>query len=289
MRAILSGDTPAPPISRLTGLRLAEVGPGSATFTMPLSRWLLGPQDTVTLGALTMPADGAMGCAILTELPAQTPITTAELSLRLLHAPGPGGTVHAVGRVVHTAAPLVLAEVEVRDDSDQLLAHGSSLYMTMPGTSYRPPAPSPTPRTEPDGPDPWQRELADHDRPPIELLTGLAPVTAGDGRAVFTLPASPWLCAPPPGRVQGGMVATLAEAAMEAALQTRAPAATRYAPVDLKMNYLRPLASDGRPARAEAHAVHSGRRLAVAHASVTDADGRAIAAATGSGLFTAVT
>jgi uncharacterized protein (TIGR00369 family) len=287
MRAILSGETPAPPISRLTGMRLAEIAPGTATFTMPLSRWLTGPRGTVPLGVLTMPADAAMGCAIITELPARSPITTAELSLRLLHAPAPGGTVRAVGRVVHTAAPMVLAEVEVRDDRGLLVAHGSSLYVTLAGGTYRAPVQNPPPQGDGAGPDPWERELDPAVVAPIELLTGLTPVTAADGRAVYVLPASQWLCAPPPGRVQGGMVAMLAEAAMEGALQTQAPPATTYVPADLKINFLRPLASDGREARAEAHAVHTGRRIAVANAEVTDPDGRPIAVATGSGLFAA--
>jgi uncharacterized protein (TIGR00369 family) len=287
MRAILSGDTPSPPISRLTGMRLTEIAPGTATFTMPLSRWLTGPSGTVPLGVLTMPADAAMGCAIMTELPARSPITTAELSLRLLHAPEPGGVARAVGRVVHVAAPMVLAEVEVRDDRGLLLAHGSSLYMTLAGGTYRAPVENPPPDGDASGPDPWERDLDAAVASPIELLTGLAPVTAAAGRATFVLPASPWLCAPPPGRVQGGMVALLAEAAMEAALQTQAPPTTTYGPVDLKINYLRPLASDGREARADARAVHAGRRIAVASAEVTDADGRPIAVATGSGLFAA--
>jgi uncharacterized protein (TIGR00369 family) len=235
MRAILSGDTPAPPISRLTGMRLTEIAPGTATFTMPLSRWLVGPRGTVSLGVLTMPADAAMGCAIMTELPAQTPITTAELSLRLLQVPGPGGTLRARARVVQVAAPMVLAEVEVRDDREVMIAHGSSLYMTMAGGTYRAPVTTAAPQADGDGPDPWERELDPAVPVPIELLTGLAPVSAADGHAIFALPASPWFCAPPPGRVQGGVVAMLAEAAMEGAASTQAPAAAGYAPVDLKI------------------------------------------------------
>ena len=182
---------------------------------------------------------------------------------------------------------MVLAEVEVRDDRGILIAHGSSLYITLAGGSYRAPAQTPVPDGDGSGPDPWERELDPAASSPIGLLTGLAPVTAADGRATFALPASPWLCAPPPGRVQGGMVAMLAEAAIESALQTEAPCRTTYAPADLKVNYLRPLASDGREARAEARAVHAGRRIAVATAEVTDADGRSVAVATGSGLFVA--
>ena len=287
MRAILSGETPSPPISRLTGMRLAEIASGTATFTMPLSRWLTGRRGTVPLGVLTMPADAAMGCAIITELPPRSPITTAELSLRLLHAPEPGGAARAVGRVVAVAAPMVLAEVEVRDDRG-LAARPRKLAVHDDGRRHLPcPGGESAPDGDGAGPDPWQRELDPTVAAPIELLTGLRPVTAADGRCTYALPASQWLCAPPPGRVQGGMVAMLAEAALDGALQTKAPPATTYAPVDLKVNFLRPLASDGAEARAEANAVHSGRRIAVANAEVRDAAGRPIAVATGSGLFSA--
>ena len=42
-------------------------------------------------------------------------------------------------------------------------------------------------------------------------------------------------------------------------MQTAAPAAVRFVPLELKVNYLRPLASDGREARAHATLIHGGR------------------------------
>ena len=71
-----------------------------------------------------------------------------------------------------------------------------------------------------------------------------------EGEATFVLPASEWLSAAPPGRVQGGAIALLAEAALSTAIQTTLPARTALSPIDLKVNYLRPLASDGREATA---------------------------------------
>jgi uncharacterized protein (TIGR00369 family) len=120
--------------------------------------------------------------------------------------------------------------------------------------------------------------------PPISRLTGLVPSAASSGQVTFTMPATEWLCAPPRGRVQGGAVAMLAETALSAAIQTRMAAGTAIAPVDLKVNYLRPLAADGRPASARGQVVHAGRRVAVAGAEVVDADGRPVAVATGSAM-----
>jgi uncharacterized protein (TIGR00369 family) len=77
----------------------------------------------------------------------------------------------------------------------------------------------------------------------------------------------------------------LAETALGAAIQTTLPAKTAVAPIDLKVNYLRPLGSDGREATARGTVVHAGRRIAVAHAEVHDADGKHVALATGSAMI----
>ena len=76
----------------------------------------------------------------------------------------------------------------------------------------------------------------------------------------------------------------LADAAVTAAIRTGAPTGTTFVPIDLKVNYLRPLAGDGREARAHAKVVHGGRRIAVAGAEVFDPDGTPIAVATGSAV-----
>jgi uncharacterized protein (TIGR00369 family) len=72
---------------------------------------------------------------------------------------------------------------------------------------------------------------------------------------------------------------------LSAAIQTTLPAGTALAPIDLKVNYLRPLSSDGREATARGTIAHAGRRIAVAHAEVRDADGKQVALATGSAMI----
>lgn len=282
LEAMLDGETPAPPLSRLTGLRLDAVGDGQATFTMPLTRWLSGEDGSVSLGALTIPADAAMACAILTQLPARTPLTTTELALRVVRPTEPGGSIHAHGRVISLGSPLALSETSLLDDHGDLVAHGTSLCMILPPVSAEPAGGEAAPaQNAADGPDPWQREPPESGLP-LQALTGMTLVGGRAGEAEFTIPASPWFEAPPPGRVQGGVVALLADATLAAAVWTTA--AGTYTPVELKVNYLRPLASDGRRARATARVVHSGRRIAVAAGEITDADGRPIAIISGSGL-----
>lgn len=287
LQALLDGSSPAPPLSRLTGMRLVEFAPGAATFTMPLSPWLADATGAVPLGPLTMPADAAMACAIIAGLPAGTGLTTSELGLRQVRAVRPGTTVTARGRMLDPGPPVALAEVTATDEDGRLVAHGGSLCVALPALAAPDePGGAGTPGDEPSGgPDPWERPLTGDDGlPPLGRLTGLRQVEASGGEATFVLPATRWLCAPPPGRVQGGAVATLAGAALTAAIRTTEAGGPPFHPVELKLNFLRPLASDGRLARAHGRLIHGGRRTAVAGAEVLDADGRVIAVATGSAV-----
>ena len=316
---MLAGHTPRPPISRLTGMQLVEVGEGTAAFRIPLTEWLCAPQGAISIGPITMPADAAVACAIQTVLGPATPFTTSELSLRLLSPVHPGGSLTARGKLIQSRRTIALAEVTVFDEHERIVAHGSSMCFVAdpmwptpapaapaaPGPDRDPGNdPGPPPVDEPT-PDPYLRPVQGQvlpdstwestrgldvllgqldgrlPQPPIHGLTGLRATDASDGQTRFVMPASEWLCAPARGRVQGGAVALLAETALSAAAQTRMPAGTAIAPVDLKVNYLRPLAADGRLAHARGRVVHSGRRIAVAGAEVFDADGKAIAVATG--------
>ncbi len=182
-----------------------------------------------------------------------------------------------------------LTEASLRDDSGALIAHGCSLRITLPPVSPSIPAapPSSSSDDEPAGPDPWEREPAPSGlaAPPLYYFTGLEATGASAGEAQFALPANPWFCAPPPGRVQGRVVALLADAALSGAVRSATPAGVSFTPLELKLNYLRPLCSDGREARARGRLIHSGRRIAVMSAEVRDADGVQVAFASGPGLL----
>jgi uncharacterized protein (TIGR00369 family) len=312
LRALLDGHQPQPPIAHLTGSRLVEVGIGTAVFEMPLSDWLRAPQGAISIGPLAIVADAALGCAVQTGIPAATPFTTSELSLRMLAPARPAGSVIARGELIHARRRIALSQVSLTDERGRLLAHGSSLCFVQEQLSPLPEPPVDTGPPEPvtyETPDPWARqpqgEVVGQDQwdrlsglevmrtvlvgkqpaPPIATLTGLRLTAVGEGEATFAMPASEWLTAPPPGRVQGGAIALLAETALGAAIQTTLPAGTALAPIDLKVNYLRPLASDGREAIGRGTVTHAGRRIAVANAEVRDADGKRVALATGSAMI----
>ena len=312
LRARLAGYQPRSPIAHLTGVQLIEAGIGSAVFEMPLSDWLCALQGAISIGPLAIVADAALGAAVESGLPAATPFVTSELSIRKLGPVQPRGSVIARGSLLTARRAIALSEASLTDAHGRLLAHGSSLCFVLPQLSGLPEPPAQLEPIEPtvyDTPDPWQRapqgavvsqdvwdrlsglevmraRLADEVPPsPIAQLTGLDLEAVSEGEATFVLPASDWLTFAPPGRIQGGAIALLAEAALSTAIQTTLPARTALSPIDLKVSYLRPLASDGRQATARGTVQHAGRRIAVAHSEVHDADGKRVALATGSALI----
>jgi uncharacterized protein (TIGR00369 family) len=85
--------------------------------------------------------------------------------------------------------------------------------------------------------------------------------------------------------VQGGAIGLLADLSLTAAVMTTVPAGAAMAPVNLKVNYLRPCLPDGRELRATGRVTHAGRTIAVGNSEVVNADGKRVALATGSVLM----
>jgi uncharacterized protein (TIGR00369 family) len=310
LRAFLSGRAPAPAVARLTGRRIVDAAVGSATYALPATGWMLGPSGFVHSGALALLADGALVAAVISGLPPRTLCTTAELSMTFLaRLPAGHGEVTARGRLLHLDAEMGLAEVFVHDADDRLVAHGTSrctVFAPM-DASVELRMPAPDAEAEPDTPDPYRRpfrapEIApvppDRDglellraqlrgelpAPPIDRLTGIRLAAADRGRVVFSLPAHRWL-GNEWGYVYGGVTTLLAKSAAAAAVQTTAPAGTRFTALDIKVNLLRPIPLEGRELVATGTLLHRGRRLAIATAQVMHGDKR-VAVATGTTALT---
>jgi uncharacterized protein (TIGR00369 family) len=304
------GYVPMPPMAHLTGIRIGEAALGRSTFTMPASPWLLAPQGPISIGMLAVVADPALGGAIQTTLPPAMPFVTAELSLTAVRpVAGNGGLLSAHGRIVHPGRRMALSEVVIEDDDGRLVAHGTSRCMVLSELKSLPPVESlqllPFPDTSDDA---WLRPAMgsvlpqaiwdSHDgleilrmmisgeapRPPLTYLTGLRLIDAAPGTATFSLPAHGWLGSPS-GNVEGGFIATLADAALQSAIQTTAPAGCAVASIDLKVNFLRPAPPDGRELLGVGTVVHKGRSLVIANAEIVNADHKRVALATGSALL----
>lgn len=308
--AFLRMGGPRPPISHLTGILFTGSDDETATFTLPASQWFLSSQDHISAGALMILADSALGSAVYAAMPPATPITTWDLSLTFLRPCPAGGVLTATGRLLRDDRPLALSEMWLTDAAGEPIAHGtSSCYVLpeMPGIE----APAGLPSfAEPvfDTPDPcdrpamgevipwheWRtmsgleilrRQIAGElPQPPIHYLTGMTLREAEAGRALFTLPASPWL-ANPMGFVQGGALGMLAHAAAVTAITSTLEAGTAYRPVDVKVHFLRPGIVDGRDLTARGEVTHRGKTLGVGRGDVIDAAGKSIATAVASAMI----
>ena len=310
VRAFVGGAAPLPPIGHLTGMLPVEVGPGLTTFTMPASPWLMSPPGLIQGGVLAVLADGPLGCAIQTTLPPATPYTTAELSMNFLRPASPSsGVLTARGTLIHAGRSLALSQVSIEDARGRLLAHGTSRCVIFPpvGTAaafdlpvvVAPTYDTPDPFERPDPgtivpEETWSlmsgldvmRALLDGSLapPPIHHLTGMMPFAVAEGSAECRLPATEWLCSPL-GRVEGGVIAMLADSAIASSIQSTLPPKTAYASIDLKVTFIRPVAPDGRDLVARARVIHRGRTLATSSAVLENADGKQVATAVGSAMI----
>ena len=309
MRLTTRGQGPPPPIHHLTGLTPVEAGFGSSTFRMPVTPWLQTTVPGVIVGGvIAFLADGPLGTSIVTILPPLAYMTTSDISLSFLQ-PGTldSGTLVGRARLIHGGRSVALSEVTIEDSLGRHLAHGTSrgFILAAPGA---PSAPSDNgPRPAYATPDPYLRPVAgapvsqdDWNRitglevlkhciegtctPPIYHLTGLRPTQAEEGSCTFVMPASPWLASPSPV-LYGGAIALLADAALSCAVMTINPAGSSFAPLDLKVNYLRPVMPDGGLMTAQAKLVHRGRSMAVATAELTNQEGKRIALASSSTML----
>jgi len=127
LEAALRAAAPAPPYVRLLRMRFIAVSDGSATFEMPATTDLYNPNSVVHGGALASLADSAMGFAVFSTLSPGENFTTAELHVNFLKAvTADSGMLRSIGRVVHRGQQIAVAEAEVVDQQNQLIARASS-------------------------------------------------------------------------------------------------------------------------------------------------------------------
>jgi len=127
LEAALRGAAPPPPYVRLLRMRFIAVSDGSATFEMPATSDLYNPNNVVHGGALASLADSAMGFAVFSTLSPGENFTTAELHVNFVKAvTADSGMLRSIGRVVHRGQQIAVAEAEIVDQQNQLIARASS-------------------------------------------------------------------------------------------------------------------------------------------------------------------
>jgi uncharacterized protein (TIGR00369 family) len=112
--------------------------------------------------------------------------------------------------------------------------------------------------------------------PSIGRLLGMRMESVEPGQVVFSVTTTPDF-SNPLGQVHGGICATLLDSAMGCAVHTQLEAGVGYGTVEMKLNYIRSVPTDGTVLTATGSVIHIGGRTAVAEGRVVDDQGRLVA------------
>ncbi|MEV6977766.1 PaaI family thioesterase [Kitasatospora sp. NPDC093806] len=128
LQGIVAGRIPQPPIGSTLGFRLVAAGPGTAVFEGEVGEHLFNPMHTVHGGFLATLLDSALGCAVMSRLPAGTGYTTTQLNVHMLRPLfADSGRVRCEGVALHVGRTMATAEARITGVEDgKLYAHATT-------------------------------------------------------------------------------------------------------------------------------------------------------------------
>jgi len=208
-------------------------------------------------GALATLVD-VIGGGLAANAAAPNWIATADLTLHVVGGATPGSVVEARGSVLRAGRTTVVIEVELVDDGERAIGFATMSFSVLPRRDANPDVDAVR------NPGPSTMATADSRmRVPFLDALGLTVVDASAG--IVDLPVADW-SRNSMGAMQGGVVATVVDAAAEAALR----AATKSALVvsDLQITYL----GFGRigPVRARTDVLAANERWGAARVELVD-------------------
>src|SRR5437764_1586728 len=103
--------------------------------------------------------------------------------------------------------------------------------------------------------------------PPIAVLMNMRIAEVSEGRVVFAAEPEEYHYNPI-GTVHGGLAATLLDSAMSCAVHTTLAAGDHYTTLEIKVNFVRPIAVETGRVRAEGRLLHRGGLVATAEGSI---------------------
>ncbi len=132
IRMAMRGEAAYPPIAGLIGFTVADVEPGRAVVELEATERHANPMGTLHGGILCDIADAAMGIAYAGTLNDGETFTTLELKINFLR-PVWTARLRATAIVVHRGRSVGLAECDVTDEQQRLIARATSTCMTLRG------------------------------------------------------------------------------------------------------------------------------------------------------------
>lgn len=131
LRALRDGIVKRAPMITLMDLTLTEAEVGRVTFEAAADARFHNPFGGMHGGWYGTVLDTALGCAVLSTLPAGRVYTTLEYKVNLVRTLPEGALVTTVGMAQHSGRSTAIATAEMRDAEGRLCASGSTTCLVM--------------------------------------------------------------------------------------------------------------------------------------------------------------
>lgn len=132
LKAIRDGLLPAPPIAKLMGLTIEEVGEGRVVFGCVPDESLYNPIGLVHGGLVCTLADTVLGCAVHSLLEAGVAYTSIDLTVNYLRPVlADGKALRATGVVTKFGRRVAFANAEIVDGASKIVATASGRLLIM--------------------------------------------------------------------------------------------------------------------------------------------------------------
>ncbi len=270
-----SGDQ-RPPLYHHGGLELAAVERGMARFELPVGlRWRTA-DGSVAAGASIFLCDAPLGTAVLSALGPLQASPTAELSVFHLAEPS-GDRLFAESHLLNLDGELGYSECDITDERGMVVARATTRIAV---TAVPPGFQMPAGRPVPDGFVPHHaRPVPEGVEVPYLDLHGIEVVSTRVGDAILRMETQGWHLSAS-SNLYGGTLGLFAQAAADAAAATTAPDGATVRPLDIKVQYPRPI-GPGHVLTADARVVHAGRRICFTEVLIHRDDGKLVTLGTG--------
>ncbi|MFC8593092.1 PaaI family thioesterase [Streptomyces atroolivaceus] len=133
LREVQAGRLAAAPVGRTLDFTLDEVEHGRAVFSLVPGEEHYNPIGTMHGGVFATLLDSAAGCAVQSTLPQGMAYTSLDLTVKFLRpVTVDTGRVRAIGTVLNAGRRTALAQAQLVDAADRLLAHATSSCLLFP-------------------------------------------------------------------------------------------------------------------------------------------------------------
>jgi uncharacterized protein (TIGR00369 family) len=110
------------------GLKLVEIGEGTATLEMTPTEDMANHSGFVHGGMISTLADSAMGRSLRTLAPGITRAMSFDLKLNFINAAKIGETLRATGHVIHAGRRTIVTECRIEGNDGRLVATASATF-----------------------------------------------------------------------------------------------------------------------------------------------------------------